>query len=44
MTTRGVHKSNVDMVTSTMTGGFRTNDATRLEFMNTIGNISVEGS
>jgi len=38
-----VHKSNVDMVTSTMTGGFRTNDATRLEFMNTIGNISVEG-
>ena len=44
MTTRGVHKSNVDMVTSTMTGGFRTTDATRLEFMNTIGNISVEGS
>jgi len=44
MTTRGVHKSNVDMVTSTMTGDFRTNDATRLEFMNTIGNISVEGS
>jgi|TARA_B000000460_G_scaffold244122_1_gene213868 GTP cyclohydrolase I len=44
MTTRGVHKSNVDMVTSTMTGGFRTNAATRLEFMNTIGNISVEGS
>ena len=43
MTTRGVHKSNVDMVTSTMTGGFRTNAVTRLEFMNTIGNISVEG-
>ena len=43
MTTRGVHKSNVDMVTSTMTGGFRTNDATRLEFMNTLGNITVEG-
>lgn len=43
MTTRGVHKSNVDMVTSTMTGSFRTNDVTRLEFMNTIGHISVEG-
>ena len=42
MTTRGVHKSNVDMVTSTMTGGFRNNDATRLEFLNTIGNISLE--
>ena len=42
MTTRGVHKSNVDMVPSTMTGGFRTTAATRLEFMNTIGNISVE--
>ena len=39
MTTRGVHKSGVDMVTSTMTGSFRKNEATRLEFMNTIGKI-----
>ena len=42
MTTRGVHKSGVDMVTSTMTGSFRNNEATRLEFMNTIGKISVD--
>ena len=42
MTTRGVHKSNVDMVTSTMTGSFRTSDATRSEFLNTIGNLSVD--
>ncbi|HJM71473.1 MAG TPA: GTP cyclohydrolase I FolE [Gammaproteobacteria bacterium] len=42
MTTRGVHKSGVDMVTSTMTGSFRKNEATRLEFMNTIGKISVD--
>ena len=42
MTTRGVHKSGVDMVTSTMTGSFRKNEATRIEFMNTIGKISVD--
>ena len=42
MTTRGVHKSGVDMVTSTMTGSFRNNEATRHEFMNTIGKISVD--
>ncbi len=42
MTTRGVHKSGVDMVTSTMTGSFRTNEATRGEFMNTIGRISID--
>ena len=42
MSTRGVHKSNVDMVTSTMTGSFRTSDATRSEFLNTIGNLSVD--
>ena len=42
MTTRGVHKSGVDMVTSTMTGSFRKNEATRLEFMNTIGDISID--
>ncbi|GIS41256.1 MAG: hypothetical protein Ct9H90mP13_11020 [Pseudomonadota bacterium] len=42
MTTRGVHKSGVDMVTSTMTGSFRKNEATRIEFMNTIGNLSFD--
>ena len=42
MTTRGVHKSGVDMVTSTMTGSFRKNEATRAEFMNTIGNLSID--
>ena len=42
MTTRGVHKSGVDMVTSTMTGSFRKNEATRVEFMNTIGNLSID--
>ena len=42
MTTRGVHKSGVDMVTSTMTGSFRKNEATRIEFMNTIGDISLD--
>ena len=42
MTTRGVHKSGVDMVTSTMTGSFRKNEATRTEFMNTIGNLSID--
>ena len=42
MTTRGVHKSGVDIVTSTMTGSFRKNEATRIEFMNTIGNLSID--
>lgn len=42
MTTRGVHKSGVDMVTSTMTGSFRKNEATRIEFMNTIGDIRID--
>ena len=42
MTTRGVHKSGVDMVTSTMTGSFRKNEATRAEFMNTIGALSID--
>ena len=42
MTTRGVHKSGVDMVTSTMTGSFRKNEATRAEFMNTIGTLSID--
>lgn len=33
MTTRGVHKPGVSMVTSRMLGEFRTNDATRREFL-----------
>ena len=38
MTTRGVHKSGVTMVTSTMLGDFRTNEITRGEFLSVIGN------
>lgn len=38
MTTRGVHKTGVTMVTSTMLGDFRSNDVTRREFLNIIGN------
>ena len=37
MTTRGVHKTGVTMVTSTMLGDFRDNSDTRLEFLNIIG-------
>ena len=45
MTTRGVHKSGVSMVTSTMLGEFRKNPLTRREFLSVIGNPStaVEG-
>jgi GTP cyclohydrolase I len=38
MTTRGVHKQGVTMVTSSMLGGFRTDDKTRREFLSVIGN------
>src|SRR5439155_8830612 len=38
MTTRGVHKSGVSMVTSTMLGEFRKNPLTRREFLSVIGN------
>ena len=38
MTTRGVHKTGVTMVTSSMLGDFRTNSDTRREFLNIIGN------
>jgi GTP cyclohydrolase I len=38
MTTRGVHKSGVSMVTSRMLGAFRDNAATRREFLAMIGN------
>jgi len=40
MTTRGVHKTGVAMVTSTMLGDFRTNPLTRREFLSVIGNPS----
>ena len=36
MTTRGVHKTGVSMVTSRMLGAFRNNDATRREFLSMI--------
>lgn len=38
MTTRGVNKAGVTMVTSRMIGGFRTDASTRREFLNMIGN------
>jgi GTP cyclohydrolase I len=38
MTTRGVHKAGVTMVTSTMLGAFRDNSDTRREFLAVIGN------
>jgi GTP cyclohydrolase I len=37
MTTRGVHKSGVSMVTSQMLGGFRKDARTRAEFLRMIG-------
>jgi GTP cyclohydrolase I len=45
MTTRGVHKTGVSMVTSTMHGEFRKNPLTRREFLSVIGNpaSSVDG-
>jgi GTP cyclohydrolase IA len=45
MTTRGVHKPGVTMVTSTMHGEFRKNPLTRREFLAVIGNpsSSVDG-
>ncbi|MEM1174405.1 MAG: GTP cyclohydrolase I FolE [Pseudomonadota bacterium] len=38
MTTRGIHKTDVSMVTSKMLGAFRTNGATRSEFLRMIDN------
>ena len=38
MTTRGVHKSGLTMVTSQMIGAFRDQDTTRREFLSAIGN------
>jgi GTP cyclohydrolase I len=40
MTTRGVHRPGVDMVTSRMLGAFRTDPSTRREFLVMIGNPS----
>jgi GTP cyclohydrolase IA len=37
MTTRGVHKPGVSMVTSTMLGAFRDDPTTRREFLSMIG-------
>ena len=44
MSTRGVHKPGVSMVTSTMLGEFRTNPSTRKEFLNIIGNPTNRAS
>ena len=41
MTTRGVHKTDVTMVTSRMLGAFRDNGETRREFLTMIGRTSV---
>jgi GTP cyclohydrolase I len=38
MSTRGVHKHGVSMVTSTMSGVFRDDPTTRREFLTMIGN------
>lgn len=43
MTTRGVHKPGVSMVTSRMLGAFRDNAATRREFLAMIGNPPSHG-
>ncbi len=44
MSTRGVHKPGVTMVTSTMLGDFREDKELRKEFMATIGNPTNRGS
>ncbi|MBL8700376.1 MAG: GTP cyclohydrolase I FolE [Alphaproteobacteria bacterium] len=45
MTTRGIHKPGVSMVTSRMLGAFRNNDATRREFLAMIGGAgSIDGN
>jgi GTP cyclohydrolase I len=41
MTTRGVHKLGVSMVTSTMLGSFRADPSTRAEFLRF---IDIEGN
>ena len=44
MTTRGVHKAGVTMVTSRMTGGFRKDPSTRREFLSMIGSPTTLGA
>jgi GTP cyclohydrolase I len=44
MTTRGVHKQGVTMVTSSMLGEFRENPSTRREFLSVIGNRAAGNS
>jgi GTP cyclohydrolase I len=44
MTTRGIHKHGVSMVTSTMLGIFREDPKTRKEFLDIIGNPVNRGS
>ena len=43
MTTRGIHKTGVSMVTSRMLGRFRTDPSTRREFLALIGSPSGSG-
>jgi GTP cyclohydrolase IA len=43
ITTRGVHKPGVTMITSRMLGAFRTDASTRREFLSIIGNPSGAG-
>ena len=43
MTTRGVHKPGVSMITSRMLGAFRTDPATRREFLALVGNPGRHG-
>ncbi|HYM30454.1 MAG TPA: GTP cyclohydrolase I FolE [Candidatus Cybelea sp.] len=43
MTTRGVHKSGVTMITSRMLGAFREDPMTRREFLAMIGNPAIGG-
>ncbi len=44
MSTRGVHKPGVSMVTSTMLGAFREDRETRREFLSIIGNPTNRGA
>jgi GTP cyclohydrolase IA len=44
MTTRGVHKPGVVMVTSRMLGAFRDDPSTRREFLAMVGNLSSDGT
>jgi len=43
MSTRGVHKAGVSMVTSRMLGAFRNDPSTRREFLAIVGNSTVTG-